>query len=1129
MEIDGVGGVYEEKREPELHFKKLGEADSDGNYFFLYTGSRRPQTWILGMGKTLYTASALYRAGRAGRAGIPSVTHWGFVWLGGSREGQTHFCWVKAKPNIRVVGVETNLTGEEVEKKLKAGEDIVTEENIICKNHQSKQQIISRNSNDPAYCNGVVDCESGSDELCPILTVRDHSKSANISREKWEAETDFEDDQGNIVCKSPTDDWVIINGDDPRFCDGEADCRLGSDENSVHGTICDNKNIFHITKEQEGAGIDIIDDHGNIVCKNSEDSWLIVSRYDPRFCNSVPDCKSGSDELCPYGATSSLYVVTGVTEEYDGMYEEKREPTLHYKKTGYNHFLYTDIRRPQTWIIGSMSSQSFDGDFFPTERSRIKCAGCGIEAFYRAPARAGRPATTQWNWVKAKSGRRSREGEEEGDPAPSIRVVGVETNITEEELAKQIWGEDAFVTEEYIICNTQRGKLLMLENNSCRLCNKKHDCANGFDERGCPVLSFELPVICCLGVLVLGVLLHLGWKAVTRAAEDEAREMETIGTIGRQLEEAVDLIVQAAIENWPFPEDSYKILHNHSGGVDLLIGAAFSFPLDPIARHRLAQAIQKEEKKRHGDRWRSCIRRKAGSTKASAIFLDSLQPPGCLKRVAFQADKVLRWFSDSPEQEPDTWYGQLWSKAKAKVTNGFFPFLKTTSFIFDYVKDLFFFLYVWSKQAFIKQAFIKGVIGFHGLTILTSGVLMGFAIQFDNAIVNLDSFAYPNFVWLIRVVIFVATPIVPVVVILQALRLTTEKRRLEAEWRRNQESICKLYFRHSKLDREKGKVMKALADMKMVEVSTEAVPQLFILIVLIIFSSASDSCVGFLEDNDPWTITFLFVSLLQTYMTIIFSTLASINIRKGGQLDVKSKIVLGLSVSCQLAAKLWIMVFIAVAVVVRGDGSISLDLTSGVLLLVLPIPIGWAATLLLHKILKTDFWLLSTKDKLMYLLSTIWFTFPVRRMEDRDQRHKGKETFFAHLLAGLNLVGTSAAVAIIINTPTTVLIMVPSVFFYLAGCLLLSYFEESVHPWRQLEKESQCCWGTKRGIEAEPTIWDLVSVSCCTPQSSISLSQGGTAQQEVHDLQQISSNQVAKSSDFLSVLLFNEGSGDQRR
>ena len=47
-------------------------------------------------------------------------------------------------------------------------------------------------------------------------------------------------------------------------------------------------------------------------------------------------------------ATSSVYVVTGISSFFDGIYEEKREPELHYKKLGeaaYNgdySFLYTD-------------------------------------------------------------------------------------------------------------------------------------------------------------------------------------------------------------------------------------------------------------------------------------------------------------------------------------------------------------------------------------------------------------------------------------------------------------------------------------------------------------------------------------------------------------------------------------------------------------------------------------------------------------------------------------------------------------------------------------------------------------------------------------------------------------------
>ena len=435
----------------------------------------------------------------------------------------------------------------------------------------------------------------------------------------------------------------------------------------------------------------------------------------------------------------------------------------------------------------------------------------------------------------------------------------------------------------------------------------------------------------------------------------------------------------------------------------------------------------------------------------------------------------------------------------------------------------------------MASQFIKGLISVQGLTILTSGVLMGLSVQFDSAIVNLDSFAYPKFVWLVRVVIFVATPVIPVVLILREVNLTTKKRGLEAEWVRKQELICKLYLKQSKLDREKRKVMKALADMKMVEVSTEGVPQLFILIVLIIFSSPDFSCdFGLWENGDLIAITFLVLSLLQTYITIIVSTIASIDIRKGGQLGVKSKIVLGLSVSCQLAAKLWIMLSISVAVI-SPEEAIPLDMTIGVLLLMLPIPIGWVFTLLLHKLLSTDFWLLSTKDKLIHLLSTTWFTVPVRRMEDRSQRHKGRETFFALVLAGLNIVGASAATMAITTSPyLTVLlsyflleevqeqryptllldqeqdqdqdqeqryhtlahvirlifIMLPSLFFHLAGCGWLLLFEKTVHPWRQLGKERERhCWGklqgTKKGIETEPTILDQVSFSCYKPLNSV--------------------------------------------
>ena len=116
-----------------------------------------------------------------------------------------------------------------------------------------------------------------------------------------------------------------------------------------------------------------------------------------------------------------------------------------------------------------------------------------------------------------------------------------------------------------------------------------------------------------------------------------------------------------------------------------------------------------------------------------------------------------------------------------------------------------------------------------------------------------------------------------------------------------------------------------------------------------------------------------------------------------------------LSISFHLAAKLWIMVLVANSTFPNLGGHISSK--NAVLLLVLHILTGWFSNLLLHTRLNTDYHMLSTKEKLIHLLSTTWFTLPVRRMEDRDQRHKGREVILGLLLAGLNLAGTSFALA----------------------------------------------------------------------------------------------------------------------
>ena len=88
------------------------------------------------------------------------------------------------------------------------------------------------------------------------------------------------------------------------------------------------------------------------------------------------------------------------------------------------------------------------------------------------------------------------------------------------------------------------------------------------------------------------------WKPGTKAAEEEIRSRDDSLTIVRQLEEAVDSIVQAAIEHRSIPESAYAVVHDTPGGIELLVGASFLFSLKPAVKHRLALAIKEEEAKR---------------------------------------------------------------------------------------------------------------------------------------------------------------------------------------------------------------------------------------------------------------------------------------------------------------------------------------------------------------------------------------------------------------------------------------------------------------------------------------------------------------------------------------------------
>ena len=128
----------------------------------------------------------------------------------------------------------------------------------------------------------------------------------------------------------------------------------------------------------------------------------------------------------------------------------------------------------------------------------------------------------------------------------------------------------------------------------------------------------------------------------------------------------------------------------------------------------------------------------------------------------------------------------------------------------------------------------------------------------------------------------------PVVVVLMAVSLAVKKKKIEADWARNMEvSACRTWHKYNEVDMEKKAIMVAFSDLKMVETSTEGVPQLFLLIV---FTSASVllpelSGLGLVKDaRSISSYVFVTLSLVQTFITIISSILTAMNIRQDGQL-----------------------------------------------------------------------------------------------------------------------------------------------------------------------------------------------------------------------------------------------------
>ena len=414
-----------------------------------------------------------------------------------------------------------------------------------------------------------------------------------------------------------------------------------------------------------------------------------------------------------------------------------------------------------------------------------------------------------------------------------------------------------------------------------------------------------------------------------------------------------------------------------------------------------------------------------------------------------------------------------------------FPLLNVALYVFDYIKDSWFFLYLVYRLPFIydRCSLLYGLIYVYGSSILVAGILMGITIQTDETIKT----KYLKGIFS-RILMALLTPLAPVFVIMEAILISGKKEKIIAEWKKNQSQSAKKWIQFKALDVKSSHVMQAYSDIKMVECSIEAVLQFGL---LVIFTAVSiilpkTSGLGLIKDDNVKQWTYVALALLATYVNMIQSILTAVNIQKRDQLGIKDKVVLGLSYTLQLLVHLLLLVPTALLALPQNDtpaatGDQDASITNGEagLLLALPILFRWGSILALHGVLKyctkegTRFWDLGLRTKILHVLSNTWVTIPLRATEkvssDADEPvRKGKEITGSLIFASMGILTSGAMTFLLMEKQNSRLLLgnnskveflllavLPAYSCHLAGCALLFIFYSCCHPWSEVFKHKE--------------------------------------------------------------------------
>ena len=151
-------------------------------------------------------------------------------------------------------------------------------------------------------------------------------------------------------------------------------------------------------------------------------------------------------------------------------------------------------------------------------------------------------------------------------------------------------------------------------------------------------------------------------------------------------------------------------------------------------------------------------------------------------------------------------------------------------------------------------------------------------------------------------ILVILSPFVPCLVILKSTSIWIEKRNLVNSWRLSPiESPSRVTRSLEKFDARIGGTIHTFAMIKLIEACLESLPQLILLLGFLTVSLIDNQTLSVTESVDTSSgVIFCVLNISFSFLTVVMSIIASVDIMKESQLSLKQKCSLGLSYILQI-------------------------------------------------------------------------------------------------------------------------------------------------------------------------------------------------------------------------------------